>query len=161
MARNANWDRWTLASIVDFFKTTFEDPTVNWVVYIAGVDLGEESDYADPTKPARLAVHIETDKRQSSKGEYWLVSNITLIVTTTSSSNDGYDHSRKVGILESKIPVCLPLIKKGDTLTNEVFCNLVLKSDLEPKSFPPIGQTARVTQTVYDLVYKGKVNGTD
>ncbi len=159
MAYNSNWDRWTLASIVDFMRNTFRDGDPNWSVYILNVDLGEETDFSDPTKPARLAVNVKTDKRQVALNEFWLNVKITLILTTTVSSIDAFNHSRCVGTLESKIPTCLPLTKKGSA--DEVFCTLILESPLEPVTYPSVGQTTRVAQTVYELAYKGQIDGTD
>lgn len=162
MAYNTNWDRWTLASIAAFLHATFrDDNSVNWSVYVLGADLGEETDYVDPSKSARLAANVTTVKRQVAMSEYWLDVNVTLILTTTQSTSDAFNHSRSVGILESKIPTCLPLIKKGDTLTDEVFCTLVLESPLKPVTYPSVGQTTRVTQTVYELDYKGQIDGTN
>lgn len=160
MAYNSNWDRWTLASIAAFLHATFrDDNSVNWSVYVLGADLGEETDYVDPSKSARLAANVITVKRQVTKSEFWLDVDVTLILTTTQSAGDAFNHSRSVGVLESKIPSCLPLLKKGDS--DEEFCSLVLESPLKPVTYPSVGQTTRVSQTVYELAYKGQIDGTD
>lgn len=163
MSINANWERWTLSSFTKLLKSTFQDDVaVNWNVFAGGIDLGEETDHIDVSKPARLAFFVKVGKRQNSGSEYWIKAELVLILTTTVRTSDPFYHSRYVGILESKIPQCLALEKLGSDVGDDasVFCvlNMLRDSDFDPVSTPSIGMQSRVSQSVYTFQYKGVVN---
>lgn len=156
---NANWDRWALQSFIKYLETTFASG-LSWPLYILGVSPGEETDFLNLSSPVRLAASIDTAKRQRGTYEYWLEVRLTLILTTTYDQSDVFLHSRKVGVLESLIPTCLDLKRWGE-VSETVFCTVNLLDDIEPRPYPSIGPTTRVSQSVYTLDYKGPVDGTD
>lgn len=160
---NANWNRWSLASICKYFHDTFKDDVaVAWPTYIGGVDLGEESDYLDPSKPARLSVYTKLGLRHPSGSEYWIEAAVTMIVTTSINVADPFHHSRYVGTFESKIPQCFNLKKLGPDVvdTTATFCILMLDSPkIDPRVYPAVGMATKVSQSIYTLNYKGIVDG--
>lgn len=146
---NSLWNLWLKASIVKAFTAAFSP----WPIFFVGMTEGNEFDVALPDINGRVAIDINVRKDRLTETQYRVTAVVTVMLTST-MINDSFDHIRNEGQLESLIPYCITIYQVG-TDDDEVLTTVQWDSSLNPLQSPGTGPNARVSQTVYELLYEG------